>query len=204
MPVVFYQQPSTGVGQTRFVASQSCVEGRCRQRRRNEAEGITAYLRPNPSHAHSSGRYTGRTAQWGVDPLQGHHGTAKRQLSARTRTQGAGRFARARKKVTRITQSQHEDLQRNMIFDLRAIFVATLRGAHSRSGQADLAYYDKIIDIENCPLQGRRPSADPPGPYRTPASAVRVEIETATMNLRTPKVQRCQLLNDRTPVDQFA
>ncbi len=52
------------------------------------------------------------------------------------------------KEGTEIAGSQHEDLERNLIFGLRSAFVQTLQAkAVLALAQADLEYYDKIIDI---------------------------------------------------------
>ena len=49
---------------------------------------------------------------------------------------------------TRITQSEHEDLQRNMVFALRRHLCGTLQAKYILDlAKADLDYYDKIIDI---------------------------------------------------------
>jgi cobalt-zinc-cadmium efflux system outer membrane protein len=69
--------------------------------------------------------------------------------------------------------------------------------------KADLDYYDKIIDIS----QARFKDGDLAQVDLDRIELLRVqyesEIETATVNLRTQKIQLLQLLDDRTPVDQF-
>jgi cobalt-zinc-cadmium efflux system outer membrane protein len=105
---------------------------------------------------------------------------------------------------TRITQSQHEDLERNMVFALRTAFVGTLQAKFVLDlAKADLEYYDKIIDIS----QNRFRTGDIAQIDLDRIELQRVqyesEIETATVNLRTAKIQLLQMLNDRTPVDQF-
>ena len=105
---------------------------------------------------------------------------------------------------TRITQSQHEDLERNMVFALRTAFVGTLQAKYIFDlAKADLDYYDKIITIS----QDRFKAGDLAQIDLDRIELLRVqyesEIETATVNLRTQKIQLLQLLDDRTPVDQF-
>ena len=68
--------------------------------------------------------------------------------------------------------------------------------------KADLEYYDKIIEISQ-DRSRRRPGADRPRPHRMLRVQYESEIQTAIVNLRTAKIQLLQLLNDRTPVDQF-
>jgi cobalt-zinc-cadmium efflux system outer membrane protein len=105
---------------------------------------------------------------------------------------------------TRITQSQHEDLERNMVFALRAAFVGTLQAKFVLDqAKADLEYYDHIIEIS----RARFKAGDLAQIDLDRIELLRVqyesEIETAIVNLRTAKIQLLQMLNDRTPVDQF-
>ena len=69
--------------------------------------------------------------------------------------------------------------------------------------RADLDYYDKIIDIS----QARFKAGDLAQIDLDRIELLRVqyesEIETAIVNLRTPRSSCCRLLDDRTPVDQF-
>jgi len=168
-----------------------------------KAEEITAYLRPNPQFTLSvdgnqaaphNGVWTpfkGTTEQPNFSYL--HERGHKRELRLESAQEG-----------TRITQSQHEDLERNMVFTLRAAFVATLEAKFVLDmAKADLEYYDKIIDIS----QSRFKAGDMAQIDLDRIELQRVqyesEIEVAFVNLRTAKIQLLQLLNDRTPVDQF-
>jgi cobalt-zinc-cadmium efflux system outer membrane protein len=105
---------------------------------------------------------------------------------------------------TQIGGSQHEDLERNMLFSLRSAFVQTLQAkAVLDLARADLDYYDKIIDIS----RARFKDGDLAQVDLDRIELLRVqyesEIESALINLRTQKIQLLQLLDDRTPVDQF-
>jgi cobalt-zinc-cadmium efflux system outer membrane protein len=167
------------------------------------AEEITAFLRPNPQFTLSvdgnqaaphNGVWTpfkGTTEQPNVSYL--HERKHKRELRLESAQEG-----------TRITQSQHEDLERNMVFALRAAFVGTLQAKFILDlAKADLEYYDKIIDIS----RARFKAGDLAQIDLDRIELLRVqyesEIETAIVNLRTAKIQLLQMLNDRTPVDQF-
>jgi cobalt-zinc-cadmium efflux system outer membrane protein len=108
------------------------------------------------------------------------------------------------KESTRIGGSLHEDLERNLLFSLRSAFVQTLEAkAVLELARADLDYYDKIITIS----QDRFKAGDLAQIDLDRIELLRVqyesEIETATVNLRTQKIELLQLLDDRTPVDQF-
>src|SRR5208283_2442513 len=99
---------------------------------------------------------------------------------------------------------QHQDLDRNMIFVLRTAFVQTLEAkAVLELAKADMEYYDKIISIS----QDRFKAGDLAQIDLDRIELLRVqyesEIQTAIVNLRTAKIALLQLLDDRTPVDQF-
>ena len=167
------------------------------------AEEITAFLRPNPQFTLSvdgtqvaphDGVWTplkGTTEQPNFSYL--HEREHKRELRLESAQEG-----------TRITQSQHEDLDRNMVFALRAAFVGTLQAKFVLDlAKADLEYYDHIIEIS----RARFKAGDLAQIDLDRIELLRVqyesEIETATVNLRTAKIQLLQMLNDRTPVGQF-
>jgi cobalt-zinc-cadmium efflux system outer membrane protein len=168
-----------------------------------KAEEITAFFRPNPQFtlladgtqiAPHDGAWTpfkGTYEQPSFSYL--HERDHKRELRLESAQEG-----------TRITQSQHEDLDRNMVFALRAAFVGTLQAKFVLDlAKADLDYYDKIIDVS----QNRFRAGDIAQIDLDRIELQRVqyesEIETAIVNLRTAKIQLLQMLNDRTPVDQF-
>jgi cobalt-zinc-cadmium efflux system outer membrane protein len=105
---------------------------------------------------------------------------------------------------TRITQSQHEDLNRNMIFALRTAFVSTLEAKFVLDlAKADLDYYDHIIDISRARLKDGNLAQIDFDRIELLRVQYESEIETAIVNLRTAKIQLLQMLNDRTPADQF-
>src|SRR5580704_4502149 len=168
-----------------------------------EAEEITAFLRPNPQYTlladgtqiapHNGvwAPFKGTYEQPNVSYL--HERDHKRELRLESAQEG-----------TRITQSEHEDLERNMVFNLRAAFVATLQAKYVLDlARADLDYYDKIIDIS----QNRFRAGDIAQIDLDRIELLRVqyesEIQNAIVNLRTEKIQLLQLLDDRTPIDQF-
>jgi outer membrane protein, heavy metal efflux system len=167
------------------------------------AEEITAFLRPNPQYTlltdgtqllpHNGvwQPLAGTEIQNGVSYL--HERDHKRELRLESAKEG-----------TQITQSEHADLDRTMIFTLRSAFVQTLQSKYVLDlAKADLDYYDKIIDIS----RARFNAGDIAQIDLDRIELLRVqyesEIQAAIVNLRTAKIQLLQLLNDRTPVDQF-
>jgi cobalt-zinc-cadmium efflux system outer membrane protein len=168
-----------------------------------KAEEITAFLRPNPQFslladgtqiARHDGAWTpfkGTYEQPNFSYL--HEREHKRELRLESAQEG-----------TRITQSEHEDLDRNMVFALRTAFVGTLQAKFILDlARADLDYYDKIIDISRTMFKAGAIGQIDLDRIELLRVQYESEIETAIVNLRTAKIQLLQMLNDRTPVDQF-
>ena len=168
-----------------------------------KAAEVTAYLRPNPQLTVSAdgtqivphdGVWTpfkGTSEQPNVSYL--HERDHKRELRLESAKEG-----------TRITEAQHEDLKRNLEFTLREAFVQTLEAkAVLELAKADLDYYDHIIEIS----RARFKAGDIAQIDLDRIELLRVqyesEMQTAIINLRTSKIQLLQLMNDRTPVQQF-
>lgn len=168
-----------------------------------KAEEVTAYLRPNPQFtlgadgtqiAPHEGIWrptSGTQIQPNVSYL--HERDRKREL----RLQSA-------KEATAIGGLQHEDLERNMIFSLRSAFVQTLEAkVVLELARSDMDYYDKIIDISRIRFKDGALAQVDLDRIELLRVQYESEIETAVLNLRTQKIQLLQLLNDRTPVEQF-
>jgi cobalt-zinc-cadmium efflux system outer membrane protein len=69
--------------------------------------------------------------------------------------------------------------------------------------KADLEYYDKIIEISRDRFKAGDIAQVDFDRIELLRVQYEVEIQTAIVNLRTAKIQLSQLLDDRTPVDQF-
>ncbi len=170
-----------------------------------KAEEITAFLRPNPqfSVAADGTQIAPHDGVW--QPLAGHRRSAQLSATCTSATTSASCAWRAPKKARRSPQSQHEDLERNLVFAL-ALGLCAERSRPkqcSELAKADLDYYDKIIEIS----RDRFKAGDLAQIDLDRIELLRVqyesELQTAIVNLRTAKIQLLQLLNDRTPVDQF-
>jgi cobalt-zinc-cadmium efflux system outer membrane protein len=167
------------------------------------AEEITAYLRPNPQLtatvdgtqiAPNEGHWVplaGTFVEPGVSYL--HERDHKRELRQESAREG-----------TRISEAQHEDLKRNLEFTLRSAFVETLEAKMVLDmAKADLDYYDKIIEISRARLKAGDIAQIDFDRIELLRVQYESELQTALVNLRTAKIQLLQLLNDRTPLDQF-
>lgn len=169
-----------------------------------KAEETTADLRPNPqfSLTEDGNQIAPDNGVW--QPLAGafvvpevsylHERDHKRELRLKSAQEG-----------TQIAASQHSDLERNLLFDLRSQFVQTLEDkALVDLSHQELDYYDHIIAIS----QDRFKAGDLAQIDLDRIELQRVQYEsdlqTAEVNLRTAKIQLLQLLDDNhTPVDQF-
>jgi len=173
-----------------------------------KAAEITAFLRPNPGIGLSSDglqiaphTLPGQGTHW--QPLTGtqlvpsisylHERERKRELRLQSAKEG-----------TQIAQSEHIDLERNLLFNLRAAFVQTLQAkAVLDLARADLEYYDKIIAISRNRFHAGDIAQIDLDRIELLRAQYEVEIQTAIVNLRTAKIQLLQLLDERTPVEQF-
>jgi cobalt-zinc-cadmium efflux system outer membrane protein len=168
-----------------------------------KAEEITAFLRPNPQFsvtadgtqiAPNKGIWTPLTGTFVVPTLSYlHERDHKRELRLQSAQEG-----------TQISRSQHEDLERNLIFNLRAAFVQTLQAkAIVDLSRQELDYYDHIIDMSRARFKSGDLAQIDLDRIELQRVQYESDLQTAEVNLRTSKIQLQQLLNDRTPIDQF-
>jgi cobalt-zinc-cadmium efflux system outer membrane protein len=168
-----------------------------------KAEEITAFLRPNPQFTFSTDGTQIARHQGVWRPLSGtqyqpnfsylHERQRKRELRLETAKEG-----------TQIAGSQHEDLERNLIYDLRTVFIQTLQAkAVLELARADLDYYDKIIEISQARFKDGAIGQIDLDRIELLRVQYETEIQTAIVSLRTSKIQLLQLLDDRTQLDNF-
>jgi outer membrane protein, heavy metal efflux system len=183
------------------VANPNLSAGRLNVQESKAAE-TTAYLRPNPS------------ATVGFDQIEPFNGNPYRPLGVLLPTLELDylherqhkrelRLESARQ-ATAIAESQRQDLERSLLFNLRAAFVQTLQAkALLASATDNLKYFDKELAIN----RDRYKSGDIARVDLDRIQLQRVQYEsdfqTALVNARTAKITLLTLLNDRTPVDRF-
>src|SRR6266853_3179301 len=169
----------------------------------SKAQEITAYLRPNPDFTLSTDG-TQLTPYQGVwRPFAGtqfspsvsylHEREHKRELR-RDSARGA----------TAIAGSTLDDQERTLLFTLRNAFVQTLQAkAVLQLARDNLSYYDRVLEVN----RNRQRAGDIAQVDLDRLELQRVQyesdVQTALVNLRTAKIQLLNLLNDRTPVEQF-
>jgi cobalt-zinc-cadmium efflux system outer membrane protein len=167
-----------------------------------KAQEITAYLRPNPDVTATFDQIDPFTTN-PYQPLSSafpllsgsylHERQHKRELRRDSALQATG-----------IASSQLADQERTLLFNLRSAFVQTLQQkAVLAVTRESLDYYDRLLGVS----RDRFRAGDIAKVDMTRLELQRVQfasdVQTATVNLRTAKIQLLTLLNDRMPVEQF-
>jgi outer membrane protein, heavy metal efflux system len=169
----------------------------------SRASEITAYLRPNPDFGLSIDGTQLAPYQGTYRPFTGtqylpsisylHEREGKREL----RLQGA-------KQSTEIAKSSYSDQERGLLFTLRAAFVQVLQAkAFLDNAKENLSYWDHEIGVDKVRLSAGDIAQIDLDRLVLQRAQFESDFETATVNLRTAKIQLLTLLNDRTPIDQF-
>ena len=171
----------------------------------SRAAEITAFLRPNPelslstdgtqiSTFNSGGTYrplSGTQFMPGIGYL--HEREQKRELRLETA-----------QKTTDVTVSACSDQERGLIFNLRTAWVQVLQAkAFLQNAKDNLVYWDRELGISRTRFAAGDLSQVDLNRLILVRPQFESDFETATVNLRTAKIQLLQLLNDRTPIEQF-
>jgi outer membrane protein, heavy metal efflux system len=208
----FAQQQTFTWGQIRdhFQASNPTLKAAQLSIDESRAQEITAYLRPNPDLTVSVDQINLFSTQ--IPPNGGsstyspfayafpassisylHERRNKREL----RRESA-------QKETEITVAQYADQERSLLFNLRTAFVQTLQQkAILDLTRENLAYYNHLLDVSNERLKAGDIAKVDYQRLELQRVQYETDVQTATVNLRTAKIQLLTLLNDRTPVEQF-
>ena len=169
----------------------------------SKAQEITAFLRPNPTFTVSADgtQIVPHKGVW--QPLAGTFETPsisylhERQHKRELRLESA-------QKGTSIATSQQADLERTFLFNLRSAFVQTPQSkAVLDVSKANLEYYDHVLSVSNEQYKAGDIAQIDLDRLQLQRVQFEADVQTAEVNLRTAKIQLLQLLNDRTPVDQF-
>jgi cobalt-zinc-cadmium efflux system outer membrane protein len=166
------------------------------------AQEVTAYLRPNPDFTAGLDQLTPFTVNpyrplGEVFPAMSasylHERAHKREL----------RLDSARK-GTAVSISQRDDQERNLLFNLRSAFVQALQAkAVLAQANDNLAYYDRLLGVNNDRFKAGDIAQVDLDRLELQRVQFETDVQTSLVNVRTAKIQLLQLLDDRTPVDQF-
>ncbi len=169
----------------------------------SRAQEITAYLRPNPNLEMTADQ---------INPFNGGppHSTFGNLLSVATfsylheRQRKRELRLESAQKATGITVSGQADLERTLIFTLRAAFVQTLQEkAILNLAKENLSYYDHFLDVNRERYNAGAIAQVDLDRLELQRVTYESDFQSAEVNLRTAKIQLLTLLNDRTPVEQF-
>jgi len=168
-----------------------------------KAEEITAFLRPNPqlTIAVDGTQIAPKDGKWqpfvgtfetpGISYL--HERRHKRELRQQSAKEG-----------TIIGVAQQDDLERNLIFNLRNAFVGVLQAkAVLKLAQDNLEYYDKVLKISRDRYQAGDIAQIDLDRLELQRLQYESDLQTALVNLRTTKINLLALLDDRRPLDSF-
>ncbi len=170
----------------------------------SRAAEISAYLRPNPTATGLLDQISPFAPQQnGYRPLANlqpyaqlsylHEREQKRELRLETA-----------KKSTEVTVSAYSDQERGLVFNLRAAYVQVLQAkAFLQNAKENLEYWDKELDISRKRFDAGDLAQVDLNRLILVRPQFESDFETATVNLRTAKIQLLQLLNDKTPIEQF-
>ena len=169
----------------------------------SHAAEITAYLRPNPEFNLSTDGtqltpyagvwtpFVGTQKQFGFSYL--HEREHKREL----RRDSA-------KQSTAIAESLYSDQERSLLFNLRNAFVQLLQAkAILQNARDNLDYWDRELGVNRRRFNAGDLAQVDLNRLELQRVQFEADFETATVNLRTAKIQLLTLLNDRTPIDRF-
>jgi outer membrane protein, heavy metal efflux system len=166
------------------------------------ANEITAFLRPNPDLSFSLDQFD----PFSIHPyrpitnLQPGFGASylyERLHKRELRKESA-------EKSTVIARSTQDDLRRTLTYALRNAFVQTLQAkAVLALAKENLDYYDKILDVNRVRFKAGDIAEVDLDRLELQRIQYLSDIQNATVSVRTSKIILLQMLNDRTPVDQF-
>jgi cobalt-zinc-cadmium efflux system outer membrane protein len=176
----------------------------------SRAAEITAYLRPNPN-------LTGTIDQ--INPLSTIpspvSGNSVYRPLANALPFGSLNYLHERehkrelrlesaRKSTGIASSTYADQERTLLFSLRNGFVQTLQAkAVQQNARENLAYWDRELAVNRTRFSAGDMAQVDLNRLELQRVQFETDLETATVNLRTAKIQLLTLLNDRTPIEQF-
>ena len=186
----------------RFKAQNPSLEAGALNVNEARAQEITAFLRPNPDFTFlldqvdpfSPNPY--RPFQF-TEPVFSFSYLHERQHKRELRLQSA-------EKNTAISISEAQDTERMLLFSLRNAFVQTLQAkAVLALARENLAYYDRVLGVSRTRLSAGDIAQVDFDRLELQRVQYESDVQMATVNQRTAKIQLLALMDDRTPVEQF-
>ncbi|MGA9625630.1 MAG: TolC family protein [Bryobacteraceae bacterium] len=176
----------------------------------SHAAEVTAYLRPNPEFTGTLDQLNPLTTI--ASPVSGN--SVYRPLTNALPFASVG-YLHERKhkrelrlesaqKSTDIAASTYSDQDRTLLFNLRNAFVQRLQAKAVReNARENLDYWDRELAVNRNRFQAGDLAQVDLDRLELQRVQFESDLETATVNFRTAKIQLLTLLNDRTPIEQF-
>jgi cobalt-zinc-cadmium efflux system outer membrane protein len=168
-----------------------------------KAGEITAFLRPNPqlSLTVDGTQIAPKDGKWpvfaGTYEVSGISYLIERLHKRDLRLQSA-------QQGTAVGRAQQDDLERNLLFDLRNAFVGVLQAkAVQRLAEDNLDYYDKVLKISRDRYQAGDIAQIDLDRLELQRLQYESDLQAALVNLQTTKINLLALLDDRRAVDSF-
>jgi cobalt-zinc-cadmium efflux system outer membrane protein len=173
----------------------------------SKASEITAYLRPNPQASltldqigHTE-QAAGSTTQ--VNAFSASNLTTTVSYLHERRHKRELRLESAQK-ATGIAVSSQADLLRTLVANLRVAFVQALQEkAILALAKDNIAYYDHVLDVNRERYKAGAIAQVDLDRLELQRVTYESDLQTAEESLETAKIELLNLLNDRTPVEQF-
>jgi cobalt-zinc-cadmium efflux system outer membrane protein len=169
----------------------------------SRANEITAHLRPNPDISLSADGFQLNPSSGIYRPLSGIVLTPGASYMIERGNQRNLRYESA-KASTDVASSTYLDQRRNLLFTLRTAFVQTLQAkAVVANARENLEYWDRELEVNRTRYNAGDLAQVDLNRLEVQRFQFESDLEAATVNLRTAKIQLRQLLNDTTPLEQF-
>jgi cobalt-zinc-cadmium efflux system outer membrane protein len=176
----------------------------------SRADEVTAYLRPNPNVTGTFDQINPFTTQPSLSGSGDSYSPFRYALPSGSidylhERQHKRELRRdSARQATAIAGSQLADQERNLLFSLRSAFVQTLQQkAILALARENLSYYDQVLKVSRDRKQLGDISEVDLDRLEVQRVQYETDVQTATVSLRTAKIQLLALLNERTPVEQF-
>lgn len=169
----------------------------------SRAQEITAYLRPNPTFGltFDGTQIAPEKGLW--RPFAGTFESPEISYLHERRHKRELRLESA-KKGTLMAESNHADLERTLLFNLRSAFVSALQAkAVLQLAKDNLAYYDHVLDISRTRFNAGDLAQIDFDRLKLQRVQYESDLQAAQENLEDAKIQLLTLLNDRTSIEQF-
>jgi cobalt-zinc-cadmium efflux system outer membrane protein len=209
--VVFAQTPFTWEQiEDKFEAANPTLKAARLNIDESRAAEITAYLRPNPEFTATLDQLNPLTTS--SSPVSGN---SVYRPFANTLPYGSVSYLHEREhkrelrlesaqKSTDIAASSYSDQDRSLLFNLRNAFVQTLQAkAVQENARQNLDYWDRELAVNRNRFHAGDLAQVDLDRLELQRVQFESDLEMATVNLRTAKIQLLTLLNDRTPIEQF-